>query len=1686
MIRTMTSTGLIVALLWLDMLDAQPVRPVRNDIPRAPIMFTENAGQWPGVTRFAALRAREVAEFTAGGISFHSTEGTSPDLHPLAYSWKESPSPRVSGISVTFKSPSRRMRMVVETKLACLSNFFLGNDSMRWRSGISNYATLTYKNVWPSIDIEYCERAGALEQRFILREGADVRDIHLSMEGDESFPPAMKITDCWYEDATGRHALKAEIRWSSAGSATISAQTNRDMRQVVLTTEYCSYFRLTTGNATFDNLNDVLPDSTGSIVLVGTIQNTMLFNHPYWNDDKSSKQSDIIVAKYRCGVQTPSFVTYYGGDGYDAFLSAYPTVSFICDLSEQYRYYGQSCAVSNGQIIIGGCTTSRDFPVTPGAIQSQKRISYPSRDTLNPNGFLMRLNGVGQILSSTYLGGPGFTGIGSMTLDRKGNVYIAGIVDCDSLWFISPWAEQARITNLSYGKNWIHAGFLSKLTPSCDSIIYATYYYAPTGIAYQDMFTLGPPRLIAPVPIIAVGSDEKLICAGFGSSGYTFDEYPIPVTAGMRPGAAGNKIDGFITKFNHDASAYVFSTWFGGSSDDYLHNISLDADDNILLTGNTFSSDFPLKNPVLTFPYVPNRCHGFLSKLSPAGDLLFSTYLNEDTARATTDETGGRSIALDACGNIVVLGITQSRHLVLRNPIDCELPHVGPWARSNVLSVIDPACRNLLLSTYLNDGYGGFRKLGVDAGSYVYLSGVSFLNFPLVNTYHAYQSTLVDYNRTIFTRVHIPACEPLACTLSSIDTIRWTAKRRLVTPSSFTVTTELLNDGRSGPVTITNGQLALPPGLYLDPPTQSTALPALTLGAGEKRTFTWTVRYDSSQAIMPLDDIAVAYLYQSQSNPTACPSPGNVCRVLPFVMQVDDVEPRISCSLSLPDTIRITPDGLGYAGMPKNMEMKLHNEDTKPVDVDRIVLRLPRGMGMDAAPVDDTLRNCGIVTPGQDRTFPFSVRIGLRALPRTVTVATIAYDRYGFEIARCEHVLFIPGIDRASCVITMSEPVVYYPGTGTFTPHPLIVTGTIENPLDTVQRFTNTRMDLTHAPHLALDTGETAMRSLFDISQRFRRGFTWQLKGLPLDSASTDTISMWYTRALGNGEEDCEHAVSISIVREAAECSVAATSPFVVDSAYAPDPFPMTFTLKNTGTTILRARKATIGIAGEGIEIANGVQHSLSDELPGQEQRFTWMLTARTSAYARDVIAAVIVTDSLDKEITRCETRIGLPSVVAMLACSMSSPDTLRYDRISDTYTPNPFTASLAISNHLDTAQINIETAIDLSTAPHLKLSAGEVNTKLIAVIDSHATESVLYNLEVAQRTDSPITERIAIKYRHPDDTEWKRCEKDILIEGEKRMFTASCSARGHDTIWIVAPYETIIPVPIQVQHSIANNGNVPLTLCAAAILLPAGCTLAQASDSVQSFSTILPGHSVSREWLVDVDALTALPGVRDIRWKWNCAETREDSSCTHTVRIVPNGYHGIVFTPWLLRFQAKENGTLPASQTVQLWTGTATLPWQLQAQSSWLDLQPLSGNNDEIIFVRPNTTALAPAVYNDRVHIWSVPATTAEMEVEYLIEGVTAVEGAPPNGSVVLGQNYPNPVKGVITNYELRITNAGWVAFCVRDVFGRVVISSSQSWLAAGTHRLSIDASRLTPGVYLCTVSAGGARRTRVFVVER
>jgi hypothetical protein len=119
---------------------------------------------------------------------------------------------------------------------------------------------------------------------------------------------------------------------------------------------------------------------------------------------------------------------------------------------------------------------------------------------------------------------------------------------------------------------------------------------------------------------------------------------------GALQGSVAGGQDVFVTKLNAAGSALVYSTYLGGTSDDYGTGIKVDSAGNAYIVGFTYSTNFPTVNAADAS--FGGDVDGFAAKLNATGSaLVYSTYLG-DTGYDTSD-----AVAVDGSGNAYVTGL---------------------------------------------------------------------------------------------------------------------------------------------------------------------------------------------------------------------------------------------------------------------------------------------------------------------------------------------------------------------------------------------------------------------------------------------------------------------------------------------------------------------------------------------------------------------------------------------------------------------------------------------------------------------------------------------------------------------------------------------------------------------------------------------------------------------------------------------------------------------------------------------------------------------------------------------------------------------------------------------------------------------------------------------------------------------
>ncbi len=184
----------------------------------------------------------------------------------------------------------------------------------------------------------------------------------------------------------------------------------------------------------------------------------------------------------------------------------------------------------------------------------------------------------------------------------------------------------------------------------------------------------------------------------------------------------------------------VFSTFLGGSEEDLGYAVTLDSLNNVYVTGETYSPDFPITVGAYQTSYKNTRGTGFVSKLSANGStLLDSTFLG---GSGQNGDDYAQAIALDSDGNVLVAGITGSTNFPTTTH-SFQTASKNPYGTAFV-SKLSSDLSTLAASTFLG-GSGGdaandyIDGLALDSSNDVFVVGLTgSTDFPVAT--HAFDA----------------------------------------------------------------------------------------------------------------------------------------------------------------------------------------------------------------------------------------------------------------------------------------------------------------------------------------------------------------------------------------------------------------------------------------------------------------------------------------------------------------------------------------------------------------------------------------------------------------------------------------------------------------------------------------------------------------------------------------------------------------------------------------------------------------------------------------------------------------------------------------------------------------------------------------------------------------------------------
>lgn len=484
-------------------------------------------------------------------------------------------------------------------------------------TGITNvpaFTRLVYKNLYPHIDLVFYNNGSRLKYDFVVHPGGSVADIAMRYTGLEHIPQvhngALQIRAPLgtIEEEKPYSYLRGDVGQPRevASQFVVKGYTiGFDVPDYDKTKELVIDPGILWGTYIGGSLNDgglaIATNSQGDIGLVGyTTSHNFPVTGGAFQSTIASVSVDLFFSKFNSNGER-LWTTYYGGSGSE-YNNGY-RIGLACDLS--------------GNFIAVGQTQSSDFPVA-SAVQG----SYYG----NGDAFIVMLNGAGQRQWATYCGGTNSDYARDVAVDDNGNIFVVGGTASNNFPTVYPF------TNAPAGLNdvfWVK--FSSLGVPEL-----ARYY---GGLSSDEGNA------------IAVAGDGSLYIAG--ETGST----SLPEISSGYQTSKSSGLDAFLAKIS-SAGAVQWSTYYGGNGADVGRGVATDGMGNVVLAGETGSSDMPVSASAQQTS-SGGGSDAFLAMFTPAGNRQWATYMGG------SGNDKAHIVRVDDADNIVVAGDTRSSNFPL-------------------------------------------------------------------------------------------------------------------------------------------------------------------------------------------------------------------------------------------------------------------------------------------------------------------------------------------------------------------------------------------------------------------------------------------------------------------------------------------------------------------------------------------------------------------------------------------------------------------------------------------------------------------------------------------------------------------------------------------------------------------------------------------------------------------------------------------------------------------------------------------------------------------------------------------------------------------------------------------------------------------------------------------------------------
>lgn len=698
-------------LLSKNIIEHQRAEKIRNEILQnesspiafqSKLWFIENKGQWDENVKFLAQKNNLNLIVTNKGLVYDFYDVVNNDLT------------RRNVISMELIGANQNLIVSGEKNGEAYFNFFKGNNESKWASDCSLFGEVILKDVYKDIDMVLMTDGGNPRYDFIIRQEGNPLDIRIKYDGvintiikdneislksffGEIFNNRLRAFQIIDNETK---IIECNFQWIDQDKGLIGfelGQYDKNYELIIDPIVFGGYF----GGSATDEIKHISVGKNGEFVVIGTTNSLNFKTTPGVYDEVYNDDNDIFISKFISygSEKKLVFSTFFGGGlsdigsslkldgkgdiyftgwtnsadfpyksgwskdysgGYDSYIvkldNSGSNLIFSSFLGGSKDDYGTDIDLTpDNNAIICGYTDSKNFPTNSGAYQSTQK----GLNDIFVSGFS---NTGTSLVYSTFIGGTSDDRAYALSVDESGYVYLTGETSSGD-FPVAPfriWGSWVWDRPYDYSYNGGKDAFALKLIGNGGKLEFSTFFGGTQDDIGRAVFH---------------DEDGTLFFAG-ETKKETNRTFPVTESAYMKEHKGG--WDCFFAKMDKPKQSgtwggisqnLIFSTFFGGSGDDYMSYMVRDPKtQSLYFTGKTNSTNYPIESSDVTKPY--GRYDAFLTRFYKDGSgLLFSTFVGG------SGEDIGSCVDVDARGDVYLVGTTNSNDF--KNAVNSVQPSYG-------------------------------------------------------------------------------------------------------------------------------------------------------------------------------------------------------------------------------------------------------------------------------------------------------------------------------------------------------------------------------------------------------------------------------------------------------------------------------------------------------------------------------------------------------------------------------------------------------------------------------------------------------------------------------------------------------------------------------------------------------------------------------------------------------------------------------------------------------------------------------------------------------------------------------------------------------------------------------------------------------------------------------------------------